>query len=235
MLNQMRMRLLRRHVRFQYAGGFGLTKQSPLATDINHFLNPVAPYLILNGDIGDPEAKATKRFLTLCALHYDIVWWVPGYKELEHETHTADVQLDKMFSLAHKIGPQITVGCQSEFHIRGQDILVLASPMFRNHKTFSGPDEEWLTEALSFVERDTKIVLATYTHRPDIQDDTINVRSFSAPLTGQVKHDYARLYGNNWLGKSYNKQAFFEVGDDGPYPQWSSSGGNNTLREVYLA
>ncbi len=228
------MKLLRRPVKFQYASGFRLTKQSVNLTDITKFVNPVAPYLILNGDVGDPEANATKRFLTMCSLSFKTIWWIPGRLELNHVSHTEGEQIDKMFELANKIGPNIAVGCMSEFHIPNEDIVVLASSCFRSGGNFVEEDNEWLEEKLEEY-ADMKVVLATHDNRFDIQGECISAKTFMpiSPFCKNIHNETSRNFGNNWFANDYSKTAVFEVGDSTPMAASYIKGSSN-LRDVFL-
>jgi hypothetical protein len=62
------------------------------------FLNPVAPYLALCGDIGFPERPALRVFLEWCSKNYQHVFWVPGNHEFYNfgllEKHTYVKKID---------------------------------------------------------------------------------------------------------------------------------------------
>lgn len=73
-------------VAFQYASALYSQKFNITVP----YIYPVAPYLILSGNIGKTDVQTTYKFIQWCAMNYEKIWWVPGPVE-EH--------LDKMQSI----------------------------------------------------------------------------------------------------------------------------------------
>ena len=66
-------------VAFQYASHLYNSKLNVTVP----YLYPVAPYLILSGNIGKTDSQNPYRFMRWCAINYEKVWWIPGPVE-EH-------------------------------------------------------------------------------------------------------------------------------------------------------
>ena len=65
--------------RLQYASRLFINKMT--TKEATEIIKPVAPELVLLGDIGKPDQK-TRSFMKWCDDNYEKVYWVPGYLEL---------------------------------------------------------------------------------------------------------------------------------------------------------
>ena len=51
-----------------------------------HFVKPVAPILVLNGNIGRPDKKQTYDFIKDCSKKWSTVYYIPGKYEMDNST-----------------------------------------------------------------------------------------------------------------------------------------------------
>ena len=95
----------------------------------NEEIKPMAPYLILAGDIGDPFSKEYEEFLTMLSPMYTYIFLISG----NHEYYNKDIDMETIQTKIKNIPiPNIIYLNNELFHIPETDITVFGGTFWTN-------------------------------------------------------------------------------------------------------
>jgi hypothetical protein len=117
---------------FQYASDLHIDNW-PLGYNFCNFLTPVAPFLVLAGDVCSAHDPRFIAFLTWVSRHWYLVFFVPG----NHEYHNNDgISIDetdeRMASICWKLGNIIFLQNGASFNIPNTNIRVVGATLWSN-------------------------------------------------------------------------------------------------------
>jgi hypothetical protein len=81
-------------MRIQYASDLHLEVWPKVTFD--ETLEPVAPYLVLCGDVAKLNAVNLRQFLEYCSERWKLIFWIPGNSEIWESSSSEKVSLDKI-------------------------------------------------------------------------------------------------------------------------------------------
>jgi hypothetical protein len=81
-------------MRIQYASDLHLELWTKVTFD--ETLEPVAPYLVLCGDVAKLNAPNLRQFLEYCSERWKLIFWIPGNEEIWSYSNLEDYSLQKM-------------------------------------------------------------------------------------------------------------------------------------------
>jgi len=85
-------------MRIQYASDLHLEFWTKVTFD--ETLEPVAPYLVLCGDVAKLDALNLRQFLEYCSERWELIFWIPGNSEIWESSSSEKVSLEKMRSIS---------------------------------------------------------------------------------------------------------------------------------------
>jgi hypothetical protein len=118
-------------LRIQYASNLFLSSGNPVM--FSSLIHPVAPYLALLGNIGQPNCKVTKQFFTDAEKQFKRIFWIPGALEYSSRHNNLIIPWQKRGDLYYKAiqdwDLQKTMFCQKfVYFLPDVSLTVLATP-----------------------------------------------------------------------------------------------------------
>jgi hypothetical protein len=124
-----------------------------------HFLRPVAPILVLNGNIGGPQNYQTKAFIEHCSKYWDTVFYVPGPLELKNN---AEHNMEVMNALADKYR-NVHVMADNTIHLSGYNTTFIGNILRTETNSEFNKDIIAINSALeTCAKTDSKLVVLSH-------------------------------------------------------------------------
>ena len=182
-----------------------------------HFLKPVAPILVLNGNIGAPQNYQTNAFIGHCAKYWDTVFYVPGPWELKNNE---ELNIKEMNVLASKYNNVHVMGNNSVF-LSEYNTFFIGNTLRTDTKTEFVKDVNSINNNLNtYATTDSKLVVLshglpykTLVLPIDIETETIN----------NLQTPRINTYMNAWIC-GYSRGAAEYVSDNGTIYTYNARG-----------
>jgi len=124
-----------------------------------HFIKPVAPILVLNGNIGAPQNYQTNAFIDHCAKYWDVVLYVPGPLELKNN---AEHNMKAMNALADKY-KNVHLMADKTIHLSQYNTTFIGNILRTETKSEFNKDIATINSALdNHAKTDSKLVVLTH-------------------------------------------------------------------------
>jgi len=124
-----------------------------------HFIKPVAPILVLNGNIGAPQNYQTEAFIGHCAKYWDTVFYVPGPWELKNN---AVHNMKGMNALASKYN-NVHIMANNTIHLSEYNTTFIGNILRTETKSEFNKDAEQINNALdTHASTNSKLVVLSH-------------------------------------------------------------------------
>jgi hypothetical protein len=159
-----------------------------------HYVKPVAPILVLNGNIG--RGYQLRQFIQHCARNWDHVLYVPGDYELMNHGHriAAEHELDVMLADF----PNTNLMTNYCYYIRSADTYFVGTPYLNML------DKLWLRDEMDkLVDVESNVVIVS-SYAPLIKRPTLETMPLADAWLFGGKAGGTRIVGRNGSVCAYN-------------------------------
>ena len=221
--------------RLQYASNLNVHMMSVIQA--RQLLNPVAPNLVLLGDIGIPNCRKTSEFFSWCGDNYEKVYWIPGFLEMSDSegTHNWNERIEQCCETVQS-SPTVKVTVKHDVLLKEHRIQLLLTTLwhttdkpiytytrqgpkqmtFQDFNELTNSDMSWLLQ--TSAKHSLPIVWMTYSS-PFLGGSILNYPKLLCSLqgtsdyiknTGHFKEQYMWSSINMGGHSGFLKDAFWE-------------------------
>ena len=230
-------------IRIQYASNLFLSSGNPVS--FSRFIHPVAPYLALLGNIGQPNCKITRQFFRDAEKQFQRIFWIPGAFEystlLNEPIMTWQRRGDLYYKAIQDWNLQRTIFCQKFIYLLPDvSLTVIATPcwymtMGEHHKLNiyaydSKTQQNGQMNALDF----TRLYLdeLTWIQSKANLSQTNNLLLTHSPIDPVILKDKNIVY--HLYGTHCNEKPIVKTGGHDPWTGVNMAGNKHFSKEMFI-